>query len=126
MTDQLEEIRILLKAAIEAEISEQRRQHRQFGLDASDVRAFSNIHPAQPVDAKVRVVVAVEAVEAGRPKPSNWVDPSPLVTPYVDQVDRIALAFARREREAALRERIKELEEEHQRLLRLRGAQRDK
>jgi hypothetical protein len=122
MKDVLDEMKVLLKAAREAEIEEQKRVHRQFGLDARDIAAFSNIHPAQQGD-KVRVANA-PLVEA--PKVSNWQEPAPLRTPYVDHVDRIALAFARREREAALRGRIKELTEEHDRLTRLAAAREGK
>jgi hypothetical protein len=100
-----------------ADMIECEAKNRGFGLDARDRAAFSNIHAGAPADSTVRVVGAVEAVEVERPKPSNWVEPLPLKTPYVDHVDRIAEAFARREKEEALRQRIKELTEEHERLL---------
>jgi hypothetical protein len=122
MKDVLDEMKVLLKAAREAEIEEQKRVHRQFGLDASDLRAFSNIHPAQQGD-KVRVA---NAPLAEAPKVSNWQEPAALKTPYVAEVDRIALAFARKEKEQALRERIKELTEEHERLTRLAAAREGK
>jgi hypothetical protein len=113
----MDELKALVRALIDAERAEARAKHRAFGLDASDRAAFSNIHRAQTGD-KVILPTAPAAKTADEiAKAGGWVDPLPLKTPYVDHVDRIAEAFARREKEAALRERIKELTEEHERLL---------
>jgi hypothetical protein len=46
---ELDEIKVLLRAAIEAEIAEAKAKHRALGLDASDIRAFSTMHSAQRV-----------------------------------------------------------------------------
>jgi hypothetical protein len=119
MNDTLDEMKVLIRALREAEREEAKARHRQFGIDRRDIAAFSNIHPAQQGD-KVRIANAPLVQDASAAKPSNWIDPSPLKTPYVDLVDRVALAFARREKEAALRERVKELTEEHQQLLALK------
>ena len=82
-------------------------QRNRGSVHASDRQAYSRIHSAAPASSVVRVVDAPRTVTVGDPpvKPSGWVDPLPLKTPHVDQLDRVAKAFE--EREAAFRRRLK-------------------
>jgi hypothetical protein len=98
MKDALDEMKVLLKAAREAEIEEQKAKHRQFGLDARDIAAFSNIHPAQRGD-KVRVKNAPEVKTAG----SGWQEPTKLSSPPgINLIDRMVEIQTLRERRDAL------------------------
>jgi hypothetical protein len=99
-----DDIKVLLRTLIEAVIAEQKAKHRAFGLDASDLRAFSNIHRAQTGD-KVTLPSAPEA------KTGGWVDPQPLKPPPgIDIIDAMCDAQDARDRADRLREEVARLE----------------
>jgi hypothetical protein len=99
----MDELKALVRTLIEAEIAEQKAKHRAFGLDASDLRAFSNIHRAQTGD-KVTLPTAPLAKTADEvAKSRGWIDPQPLKPPPgLNIIDAMCDAQDRRDRLDAL------------------------
>jgi hypothetical protein len=63
-----------------------------------DAAAFAAQRRALPLSASVTPVGAPRVTTVGDPKPSGLVDPAPLKTPHVEQADRVAESFAKRDR----------------------------
>jgi hypothetical protein len=100
--NELDEMKVLFRALIDAEREEQKAKHRALGLDASDLRAFSNIHRAQRGD-KVTLPTAPVAKAADEPRGSGWIDPQPLKPPPgIEIIDRMIDAQDRKDNLDAL------------------------
>jgi hypothetical protein len=106
--NELEEMRVLLKAAIEAERQEQKARHRALGLDASDIRAFSTMHAAQQRDKVTLPTAPVARTAEEIASARGWTEPRPLKPPDgIAIIDRMVEADTTRQRIERL---LKELE----------------